>query len=354
MVFAVATILAAVTCFFVKPSIHAIDTKVIFSLLNLMLISLAFEEHKLLDGISVYILSKVRSEKNIGLVMILTTAVLGMLLTNDVALLTVVPVTITMARKAGFDPFKVIVLETAAANIGSSLTPFGNPQNLYLYNFFGIDTKEFFAVIAPFVIAGMNALILINTRSPNKSMDINLSKVSLKNAKRIAYYAVLFVLVVLSVLRLLDYRIITPIVVVSVMILDLRLIKKADYYLLGTFVSFFIFIDNVTRLETVNTFAGSILNSPAKVFSVSALLSQIISNVPAAILVSGFTGFYRELLLGVSVGGLGTLIASLANLISYKIYCKSFDTKKYNAYFHKLNFSLFIVLSVLILILINI
>ncbi|TJX15885.1 anion transporter [Tissierella creatinini] len=350
IVFVVSTLMAVITSFLVKPSIDAVDLKVIFSLFNLMLISLAFEKYHLLDGIAVYILSMVRSEKSIGLVMIFTTAGLGMLMTNDVALLTVVPITMTIARKAGFDPFKVVVLETAAANIGSSFTPFGNPQNLYLYNYFQMDTKEFFLIITPFVIAGMILLILINMRNSDKLMDVKLNKVHLKQVRKIAYYAVLFILVILSVLRQLDYKIVTLVVMVSVIILDRKLVKKVDYFLLGTFVSFFIFIDNVTRLEMVNIFARNLLDSPLKVFSVSALLSQIISNVPSAILISGFTPFYRELFLGVSVGGLGTLVASLANLISYKIYCKSFPRKQYKIYFNKLNAALLIILSAFVII----
>ncbi len=350
IVFVISTILAIITSFLVMPSIDAVDFKVIFSLFNLMLISLAFEKYHLLDGIAIYILSMVRSEKSIGLVMLFTTAGLGMLMTNDVALLTVVPITMTMAKKAGFDPFKVVVLETAAANIGSSFTPFGNPQNLYLYNYFQIDTKEFFLIIAPFVIGGILSLILINIHNSDKLMDVNLNKIHLKHVRKIGYYAVLFILVILSVLRQLDYKIVTLVVIVSAIIFDRKLIKKVDYYLLGTFVSFFIFIDNVTHLEMVNIFASNLLDSPLKVFSLSALLSQIISNVPSAILISGFTPFYQELLLGVSVGGLGTLVASLANLISYKIYCKSFHSKQYKIYFNKVNAALFIILSVFLVI----
>lgn len=350
IVFVVATILAILTSFWVPPSIQAIDFKVIFLLLNLMLISLAFEKYHLLDGIAVHILSLVRSERSIGSVMILTTAVLGMLMTNDVALLTVVPITMTMARKADFDPFKVIVLETAAANIGSSFTPFGNPQNLYLYNYFQMDTKEFFVIITPFVAAGMLALLLVNMRNSSEVLDVKLDKIRLQHVKKIAYYAVLFVLVILSVLRWVDYKTVTLLVIAPIVILDRKLVKKVDFYLLGTFISFFVFIDNITRLEMVNTFAGNLLDSPVKVFSISALLSQVISNVPAAILVSGFTPFYQELFLGVSVGGIGTLVASLANLISYKIYCKTFPKKHYQTYFNKLNGALFVVLSVFVVI----
>lgn len=349
IVFAVSALLAAVTSLFVTPSIKAVDLKVIFSLLNLMLISVAFEEYGLLDGIAVNILGRVRSERRIGLVMIFTTAGLGMLMTNDVALLTVVPVTIAMAKKAGFDPIKVIVLETAAANIGSSFTPFGNPQNLYLYNFFRMNTREFFAVISPFVAAGMLALLFVNLGNSTESMNIELEAAHLRHKRRMMYYGGLFILVILSVLRVTDYRIITAAVVVSAMALDRRLIKRVDYYLLGTFVSFFIFVDNVTRLSAVNILARSILDSPLRVFGISALLSQVISNVPAAILVSGFTPLYKEVLLGVSVGGIGTLVASLANLISYKIYSRSYAGKQYRRSFHRLNAALFVFLSAFVI-----
>ncbi len=349
IVFTISALLAVVTSLFVTPSIEAVDLKVIFSLFDLMLISLAFESYGLLDGIAVNILSRVRSERHIGLVMIFTTAGLGMLMTNDVALLTVVPVTVTMAKKAGFDPMRIVVLETAAANIGSSLTPFGNPQNLYLYNYFHMDTREFFMIIGPFVAAGMLALLLNNLGNSNAPMDVELEKIPLKHKGRILHYGFLFVLVILSVLRQADYRIITIAVIVSAIALDRRLVKKVDYYLLGTFVSFFILVDNVTRLDAVNAFARSFLDSPLRVFGISALLSQVISNVPAAILVSGFTPLYQELLLGVSVGGLGTLVASLANLISYKVYCKSYPGKQYRICFHRMNAALFVILSAFVI-----
>ncbi len=349
IVFVIATVLAVGTSFVVKPSFAAIDLKVIFSLLNLMLMSLAFEKYHLLDGIAVFILSKVKSERSIGLTMIFTTAVLGMLMTNDVALLTVVPITMVMARKAGFNPFKIVVLETAAANIGSSFTPFGNPQNLYLYNYFQMDTFEFLGVITPFVIVGMLLLVLVNMGNKKDLLEVKLHKVTLRNKKRIGLYALLFILVLASVLRMVDYRFVTAIVIMIVLLLDGKLIKKIDFYLLGTFVSFFIFIDNVMRLEVIHNFAGEILSTPLRVFTTSALISQVISNVPAAILLSGFTKHYQELFLGVSVGGLGTMIASLANLISYKIYLKTFDKKAYLKYFSIVNVALLIVLSIFVI-----
>jgi len=353
VIFAVASILAIATSFIVKPSIEAIDFKVLFSLFNLMLVSLAFRKYRLLDKIAVFILTQVKSQRSIGITMILTTAALGMLITNDVALITIVPVTILMAKKAGYDPYKTIVLETIAANVGGCLTPFGNPQNLYLYNYFHIKTAEFFLIMLPFCILSMLALLLINLKNSKVPMIFRLHEVELKSKNRTALYIGLFILVLLSILRIIDYRIIAVIVAGMVFFFDRMLFKQVDYYLLGTFFSFFILIDNVTRLEYVHTLARAVLSSPSKVFAVSALASQIISNVPAAILLSGFTMHYQALLLGVSVGGVGTLIASLANLISYKIYLKSYKKTAYRSYYCKVNSGLFIVFFALVLVCLN-
>ena len=345
IVFIIATVIAIVTSFIVRPDYSAIDLRVLCALLNLMLISLAFETYHLLDGIAIYILNKAHTMRAIGWVMILLSAAMGMLMTNDVALLTVVPITLAIGRKGNFDPLKIIVLETAAANIGSSLTPFGNPQNLYLYHHFQIDTLHFLTVTAPFTLVGLFALMLLNSRTQRTPLSATLHPVIFKHPRKLLLYGILFLLVIASVLRLLDYRLMTPLVLFTVFVLDRKLYKKVDYYLLLTFVSFFIAIDNITRLPWIHTFISGLLDNPLHTYLTASLLSQGISNVPAAILLSGFTQHVDALLLGVSIGGLGTLVASLANLISYKLYCRSHSGKHYRAYFYPVNFALLVILG---------
>lgn len=337
VVFIVSFILAIITSIVSRPRVDAIDFKVIFLLLDLMLVSCAFKKYKLLDYIAATILNRVRTERSIGFVMILTTAVLGMLITNDVALITVVPITLSISKRANFNPFRIIVLETMAANIGSSLTPFGNPQNLFLYNFYEMNGVSFLGTTAPFVVLGMIFLVLVDIRNSKEALSVDRVDVELGNKLKVTVYLVLFAGAVLSVLHIIPYWLMTIIIVSIVIILDRGLLLKVDYFLLCTFVCFFIFVDNVNRLTFVSNLAGKLLDTEISTYIFSALLSQGISNVPAAVLVSGFTTFKKAVLVGVSVGGLGTLIASLANLIAYKLYTKEFSGKGYRGYFYKWN-----------------
>jgi len=337
IVFTISLVLAIVTGFFAPTRVEAIDLKVILSLFNLMLIALAFEKYHFLDFIALSILSKVKSPRSIGFTMILTTAFLGMFITNDVALITVVPITLQIGKKAGFDPFKIIALETVAANIGSSLTPFGNPQNLFLYSFYSIPTRDFFVTVLPFVIIGLLFLLVYNMRNDHHRMEFSVPKLRLHNKKQLVLYGVLFIGVLLSVLRIVDYFIVSGLVILIFVVRESELFRKVDYFLLGTFVCFFIFIDHVMNFPFLQQGISQLLSTEMTTFFVSVGLSQVISNVPTAILLSGFTTYSQALLLGVSVGGMGTMIASLANLISYKLYTKTYSGKLYKTYFYRLN-----------------
>jgi len=353
-VFFIAAVATAVTCLFRLSGIEAIDWKVIAALFNLMLVSLALEEYKLLDLIAVKALVRFGCTKKITAAMIATTALIAMLVTNDVALITVVPLTIVMAKRAAFNPYEMIILETAAANIGSSLTPFGNPQNLYLYEFYKIPTGEFLSITFLFFAAGMVLLYIINLFHHNKKLHFEAEDIKIADKKKVGIYLILLILILLSIIRLIDYRIVTSIVLLLFVLLDRKLILRVDYFLLGTFVLFFLFVNNVTHMEYIIRTAAGLLTSPVKVLITSALLSQGISNVPAAILLSAFTRHKEALLLGVSIGGMGTMVASLANLISYKLYCKEYNSDRYNKLFYPLNFILLILLLAIGISLINI
>ncbi|MBN2287277.1 MAG: anion permease [Tissierellales bacterium] len=347
IVFVIATCLTVLSAFFTKTDIGAINWAVLCALWNLMLISLSFETYHLLDAIAVMILRKANSIRTIGVVMILLTALMGMLMTNDVALLTIVPITLVIGIKAGFNPCKMIVLETVSANIGSSLTPFGNPQNLFLYQYFQMNLRDFFSIQFPLTTIGILLILLINHRSDKHKIHLDLFKVRLCHPMRLSLYGVLFVAVILSVVGILDYRWVTLLVAGVVLILDRYLFFKVDYFLLMTFVAFFILIDNLTQIYWISSFVKGFLDRPIKTYLAGIFLSQGISNVPAAILLSGFSAHRKAILLGVSVGGLGTLIASMANLISYKLYIRAYGKSEYMRYFHLINFALLMVVGIL-------
>lgn len=323
----------------VRPNVRAIDWKVLIILFNLMSVLVALEKYQVMDRISLTLLNSFTTLRSLSLCLVMVTGILAMFVTNDVALLTLAPLTMLIAHRCSFDPVWIIILQTLAANIGSSLTPMGNPQNLFLYEFFQIGTSEFLTILFPFVITG---LLLVSLLVPLTTVKDKLTAhsqevVATVSLRRQLFYLVLFVLVVLSVLRFLDYRIMFVFTILVIAYLDPELFRKIDYYLLGTFIVFFLLVDNLARLPGVTSYIRYLLEFQGHTFLVGVLSSQIISNVPAAILLANFTSNYRELLWGVNVGGMGTLIASLASVISYRIYAKEYPAKKYLINFHLVN-----------------
>lgn len=332
----VATVLASI---FFRPHLAAIQWNVIAILFSQMLVCLAFEDCHLLTSLAEVTLNTFTTPKKLGLAMVIFTGGLAMLVTNDIALLTVVPLTIKMAKITGKDPYMLVILETISANIFSAVTPFGNPQNLYLFSYYHILAGEFFFIMLPFCILGA-VLLCISTIVLNKgeAYKVKKQKLNIRNKKLLYFSILIFALNILAVLRVIDYKISLLSAVLIYLIFAPRLFKKVDYILLTTFALFFLFTDSMISLTPVQNLFDIVLGSRLNVLLVSAAVSQIISNVPAAVLLSGFTPYYRELIYGVSAGGLGTLIASLASLISYKLYIREFAAKNYLKTFFILNF----------------
>jgi Na+/H+ antiporter NhaD/arsenite permease-like protein len=329
IVFFISLILALITSIISTPKLSYINFKVLILLFNLMIVIGAFERLKLLDKIAVGILTKHKSLRMVSLIMISLCFISSMFITNDVALLTFVPLTLIIAKKAEFDPMKTVILETLAVNIGSSFTPMGNPQNLYLFSYFNIGISTFFKVTIPFVIIGTLWMYLLNIRIPNIDLKFHLDDIKIKDKKNLAIYCSLFIFILLSVFNLVDYRIAFIVTVLVSFIIDKSLFREVDYFLLLTFVCFFIAIGNLSNMTIINNFMRDFLTDNKNVYFSSILLSQIISNVPCAILLSKFTNSWKEILAGVNIGGMGTIIASLASLISYKFYAKEYNSKEY-------------------------
>lgn len=349
IVLLISFILAIITSFISLPKIEYIDFKVLISLFNLMIVVEAFEKLKLLEMISIKILDRFNNERIVSLMLILITFFFSTLVTNDVALITFVPLTLIIARKSSINPLEVIIFQTLAANIGSSLTPMGNPQNLFLYSKYNINLYEFIKIMLPFVLLGLVSLILINFIIPNKKIDFHIEEVEIKDKKRTFIFILLFILILLSIFNYLDYKIAFTITIFITLVLDKTLFKEVDYALLLTFVFFFIFIGNLSHFEIIKNILGKVLNRPKATYISSIVLSQFISNVPCAIFLSGFTNNYKELLLGVDIGGMGTLIASLASVISYKFYTENYKAQKkiYLIRFSLYNFSALIIFGII-------
>ncbi|MDU3802266.1 SLC13 family permease [Paraclostridium bifermentans] len=324
MVLILSVSLAIITSFISSPKLSYIDFKVLILLFNLMVVVVAFKELKVLDSIAISLLRKCSTYTSISFVLVFITFLASMVVTNDVALITFVPLSMVVAKKSDINVLKIVILQTLAANLGSSFTPMGNPQNLFIYSFYNLDPNDFFKITAPLVILSVLFLSVIILKSKQFKLDLHLEDIEIENKKDVIFFSILFAIILLSVFHIVDYRLAFSITLLTVLILNKKLLTQIDYSLLITFIGFFIFIGNISIMDSIRSFMVGILNSPQSTFIASILSSQIISNVPATMLLSGFTNNFKELLLGVNIGGMGTLIASLASVISYKIYTNEF------------------------------
>ena len=366
----IAFLLAVISMCFVVPSknyISYIDFRVLALLFCLMAVVRGFSSIGVFTRLGTMLLTHVHSLRMLSALFIFLCFFFSMLITNDVALITFVPFTILILSMAGQKKFliPVIVLETIAANLGSMLTPLGNPQNLYLYTISGLSIGAFVRIMLPYsFVSAILLLIFIlflpkdtvsTATAANTATTSNITYKSVKVCKNprilFAFYLILFLLCLLTVLHILPYQILFFLVLTGFLLLDYRVLKDVDYFLLLTFLCFFIFIGNMKQISLVHELISKLLVHHEVLMGIGA--SQIISNVPAAILLSGFTDDYSALLIGVNLGGLGTLIASLASLISFKFYTNSegSDTKRFLGIFTLYNVIFLGVLFVLSLIL---
>ena len=328
-VLVIAVTLAILSSFISIPKLSYIDFKVLILLFNLMVVVAAFKELKVLDSIAIGLLKKCNTYTSISLALVFITFISSMIVTNDVALITFVPLSIVIARKANINVLKIVVFQTLAANLGSSFTPMGNPQNLFIYSFYNLSPIDFFKITLPIVILAVLFLVLLVFKDKKMNLSLDLEDVKIDNKRDVYLFGGLFLIILLSVFHVIDYKVTFLITIVMVLILNKKLFSQVDYSLLITFIGFFIFVGNISTMDVVKNFMEGILNSPKSTFLASVLSSQVISNVPATMLLSGFTDHFKELLLGVNIGGMGTLIASLASVISYKIYASEFGKDNY-------------------------
>lgn len=328
-VLVIAVTLAILSSFISIPKMSYIDFNVLILLFNLMVVVAAFKELKVLDSIAIGLLKKCNTYTSISLALVFITFISSMIVTNDVALITFVPLSIVIARKANINVLKIVVFQTLAANLGSSFTPMGNPQNLFIYSFYNLSPIDFFKITLPIVILAVLFLVLLVFKDKKMNLSLDLEDVKIDNKRDVYLFGGLFLIILLSVFHVIDYKVTFLITIVMVLILNKKLFSQVDYSLLITFIGFFIFVGNISTMDVVKNFMEGILNSPKSTFLASVLSSQVISNVPATMLLSGFTNHFKELLLGVNIGGMGTLIASLASVISYKIYTSEFGNDNY-------------------------
>jgi Na+/H+ antiporter NhaD/arsenite permease-like protein len=256
------------------------------------------------------------------LALVYITFIGSMLIANDMALITFLPLGFFILHSTGKEKYMAFtfIMQNIAANLGGMLTPFGNPQNLYLYSSFEIPTLEFMGIMLPsFVLSVTLITVCCLIFVKKEPLVLSDEEVKLPIARTIIYM-VLFALSIVIVFRGIPYFVGLIVIPIVLLIMDRRALLRVDYPLLLTFVFFFIFSGNMARIPEVKEFFGFLLGKSTLVFS--TLSCQVISNVPSAILLSQFTTNYRDLLIGVNIGGVGTLISSLASLITLREYLK--------------------------------
>lgn len=340
IVFILSFLLAVVSCFFVTPSkeyIDYIDFRVLALLFCLMIVIQGFASIGVFHELGETLLKKLSTTRALTLVLICLCFFSSMLITNDVALITFVPFTVLILQLANkMDRLiTIVVLETIASNLGSMLTPLGNPQNLYLYTVSGMSLGSFILTLLPYSAVAFLLLVICTLFIRKESISIQMAdehasakeqtKGILPTKGLLILYSILFVLCLLVVLHVLPFPVVLILVSIAALIFDRAVFRQVDYFLLLTFLCFFIFIGNMKNIPAVHEFLSRVITDHE--FLSGLLASQVISNVPATLLLSGFTDKWPALLIGVNIGGLGTLIASLASLISYKLYVKTADSK---------------------------
>ena len=356
MVMVIALLAAAVTCFFVPPDkayLDYFDVKTLTCLFCVLAVVCALKNIHFFYMLAKQLVRMFRNARMCILALVYITFIGSMLIANDMALLTFLPLGTFVLATTGKGKYTAFtfIMQNIAANLGGMLTPFGNPQNLYLYTKFNIPNLEFMQIMAaPFLLAiALITLCCIIFVKP-EPLALKEEKLSLPLGRSVVYL-LLFALAIAIVFRGIPYYIGLIVIPAALLFMDRKALKMVDYPLLFTFVFFFIFSGNMARIDVIRRVFSFLLEKSTLLFSVASC--QVISNVPSAILLSQFTTNYKELLLGVNIGGVGTLIASLASLITFREYTKQQKGKTgyYILLFSAFNFAFLIILSAFVLLL---
>ncbi len=350
IVLMIAAGLALISCFIVRPDSEYLgyfDFKTLTCLFCTLAVICALKNIRFFTITAKKIVKYAGNTRTLALALVYITFIGSMFLANDMALLTFLPLGYISLSATGKEKYlaPIFIFQNIAANLGGMLTPFGNPQNLYIYTKFNIPTLEFMGImVLPFVLS----IILFTVCCffiPREALELTDKDDEKTDPKKAVFFLVLFAFAILTVFRVVPYYICLPVTFFAVFFTDKKALLKVDYPLLLTFVCFFLLAGNVSRIEIVSSFFASLLDKSTLLTAIGSC--QVISNVPSAILLSEFTVNYKELLLGVNIGGVGTLISSLASLITFREYTSHVKGKtlSYLGLFTALNFGFLIILT---------
>ena len=350
VVMVVAMVAALITCFIVPPDaayLDYFDVKTLTCLFCVLAVVCALKNINFFYTLARKIVMVFKNARMSILALVYITFIGLMLIANDMALLTFLPLGLFVLSTTGKGKYMAFtfIMQNIAANLGGMLTPFGNPQNLYLYTKFAIPNGEFVLImLPPFLVAVALITLCCLIFVKPEPLELTDEKTALP-VSRTVIYLLLFALAIVIVFRGIPYWIGLIVIPAVLLFMDRKALKMVDYPLLLTFVFFFVFSGNMARIDAVRSLFSMLLEKSTLLFSV--LSCQVISNVPSAILLSQFTENYKELLLGVNIGGVGTLIASLASLITFREYTKNNKgkTRYYVLLFSAFNFAFLIILA---------
>ncbi len=311
---------ALVSMLFSRPQVADIDWKTIFCLAALLALVQVYEYLEVLSFGAAWLVQKAHTQRFLVQVLILIAFFASMFLTNDAAIIAIVPILVLIARKIDLQLIVPVVLVNVAANLGSMVTPFGNPQNLFILNHFNLSFLAFIRMAWPIALASLFLLWFFSRRIPNKGVSrIKLPKIKLRWGKLILSI-VATVIILGGIFSVLPSYVMLAAALIVIICVDPKIYQHIDYALLLTFIMFFITVGDIGRIPVVNEFMHTLGRGANGTYFSGILSSQLISNVPAVILLAPYTKMIHALFLGVNIGGLGTLVASLANLLAYKQY----------------------------------
>lgn len=336
LLFSLSFLIAIISCYFGEFSLQSIDFKVIICLLGLMLFIKNLEKLGILTYFADKMIDFSSTSRDLIRNIVFLSFFSSMILTNDVAILTLMPIYLTIIKKfpeIGNNVFGAVLL-IIAANLGSSFFPFGNPQNLFLFSYYSLSTLAFFKWSVVLLFSSILLLLVSFLFIKKKVIPKQHHSVPKINKKKTVFLSIVGSVILLGVFNILPFYIVIPIAIITLTIYDKKILRQIDYKLLWTFTFFFIAIGNFAQIEMLSTFIREQFTTNTQAFFGSILVSQFISNVPAAILIAPFTEQSQALFWGVNVGGLGTIIASLANLIGFKLY-KEYYPKPSKAFLWK-------------------
>lgn len=330
VVLSIAIIAAIITCFFVPPDAEYLgyfEEKTLITLFCMLSVVAGLKYTNVFELISKKMIGLFHTRRSVIYALVFGTYFFDMIVANDMSLITFLPLAYIVMHSTGNDKYLGVtfILMTIAANMGGMITPYGNPQNLYLFSFYEMGLLDFLSALIIQAAAILIMLFISGLFIKNEPLELINDKVLDVKKKYLLVYAALFVLVILCIFRVINHWVSLGIVVLTILIMDRKRFKEVDYALLATFCVFFVFSGNIARIDTINDFIKSIVGASGENVLLAGIIScQFISNVPTAIFLSKFTNvaYASDLLVAVNVGSLGIIISSLASLITLKEFLK--------------------------------